>query len=119
MESICAQRSTALLFILYMNYIVKAISHSQNLFADDTLLSVSASTAVECIEKMQEGLDALSDWLKFNKLKLNVSKTKFMIITSKRSSATDRALLTIDGEKIKEVQSMVCKSTINWPSKSI
>jgi hypothetical protein len=29
-----------------------------------------------------------------------------MIITGKRSSATDRALLTIDGEQIEEVQSM-------------
>jgi hypothetical protein len=37
---------------------VKAISHYQvNLFVDDTLLSVSASTVVECIEKMQEDLD--------------------------------------------------------------
>jgi hypothetical protein len=56
-----------LLFILYMNDIVKAISHSKvNLFADDTLLSVSASTVAECIEKIQEDLDALSDWLKFD-----------------------------------------------------
>jgi hypothetical protein len=67
---------------------------------------VSASTVAECIEKMQEDLDALSDWLKFNKLKFNVSKTKFMVITSKRSSATERALVTIDGEQIEEVQSM-------------
>jgi hypothetical protein len=89
-----------LLFILYMNDIVKAISHSQvNLFADDTLWSVSASTVVEYIEKMQD--DALSDWLKFKKLKLNISKTKFIIITGKRSSATDRALLTIDGKKLR------------------
>jgi hypothetical protein len=51
-------------------------------------------------------LDALSDWLKFNKLKFNVSKTKFMIIDSERSSATDQALLTIDGDQIEEVQSM-------------
>jgi hypothetical protein len=29
-----------------------------------------------------------------------------MIITGKRSSATDRALLTIDGEQIEEVQSI-------------
>jgi hypothetical protein len=80
---------------------VKAISHSQvTLFADDTPLSVSASTVAECIEKMHEDLDALSDWLKFNKLKLNVSTTKFMIITGKRSSATERALLNIDGEHI-------------------
>jgi hypothetical protein len=40
-------------------------------------------------------------------LMLNVSKTKFMIIISKRSSATDRPLLTIDGEQIEEVQSMI------------
>jgi hypothetical protein len=94
-----------LLLILYINDIVKAISHSQvNLFADDTLLSMSASTVIECIEKMQE--DSLSGWLKFDKLKLNVSKTKFMIITCKRSSATERALLTLDGEQIEVVQSM-------------
>jgi hypothetical protein len=44
-----------LLFILYMNDIVKAISHFQvTLFADDTLLFVSASTVAKCIEKMQE-----------------------------------------------------------------
>jgi hypothetical protein len=44
--------------------------------------------------------------LYMNDIVLNVSKTKFMIITSKRSSATERALLTIDGEQIEEVQSM-------------
>jgi mannose/fructose/N-acetylgalactosamine-specific phosphotransferase system component IID len=50
-----------LLFILYMNNIVKAISHSQvNLSADDTFLSVSASTVVESIEKMQKDLDHVS-----------------------------------------------------------
>jgi hypothetical protein len=69
-------------------------------------LSVTASTVVECIQKILEDLDALSDWLKFDKLKLNVTKTKFMIITCKRFSATDLALLTIDGEQIEEVQSM-------------
>jgi hypothetical protein len=63
---------------------VKAISHSQaNLFADDTLLSVAAVTVIEYSQEMQENLDAVSDWLRFNKLKLNVSKTKSMIITSK------------------------------------
>jgi hypothetical protein len=55
---------------------------------------------------MQEDLDALSDWLNFYKLKLNVSKTKFLITTSKRSSATYRALMTIEEEQIEEVHSM-------------
>jgi hypothetical protein len=80
-----------------MNDILKASSHSQvNLFADDTLQPVLASLC--------QPVDALSDWLKFNKLKLNVSKTKFMIITGKRASATERALLTLDGEQIEEAQ---------------
>jgi hypothetical protein len=41
-----------------MNNIVKVFGHFQvNLFADDMLLSV-----VECIQKMQEDLDALFNW---------------------------------------------------------
>jgi hypothetical protein len=38
---------------------------------------------VECIQKIAG--DALSDRLKLIKLRLNVSKTKFMIIISKHS----------------------------------
>jgi hypothetical protein len=74
--------------------------------ATDTIFSVAADTVVECTQKMQENLDALSGWLKFDKLKLNVSKTKLMIITSKRSSAS--IINYTDGKKIEEVQSMNC-----------
>jgi Reverse transcriptase (RNA-dependent DNA polymerase) len=74
-----------LLFILYINEIGGTIIHSQvNLSADDTLLSVSGENVDDGIIKMQEDLNELSKWLKFNKLKLNVAKTKYMIITSRR-----------------------------------
>jgi hypothetical protein len=74
--------------------------------ATDTIFSVAADTVVGCTQKMQENLDALLGWLKFDKLKLNVSKTKLMIITSKRSSAS--IINYIDGKKIEEVQCMNC-----------
>jgi hypothetical protein len=77
-----------------------------NMFSDDTLLSVAAGTVVDCIQKMQTDLEALSAWLKFNKLKLIVNMTKFMTITSKRSCAKDPALLIIGREQIEEVQSL-------------
>jgi hypothetical protein len=96
-----------LLFILYINDIGGAIIHSQvNLFADDTLLSVSGENVDECIMKMQEDLNELSKWLKFNKLKLNVAKTKYMIITSRRRNPSNSTTLSIDSEQIEEVKNL-------------
>jgi hypothetical protein len=64
-------------FIIYMNHIGSADKECQYyLFADDTLLSVSGNSFQECLEKLNRDLEKLSKWLKFNKLKLNVSKTK-------------------------------------------
>jgi hypothetical protein len=46
-----------LLFVLYINNIATAIHHSTiNLFADDTLLSVSGENLPDCIEKMNDAL---------------------------------------------------------------
>lgn len=54
-----------------------------NLFADDTLLSVSANTTQEAADKSNEDLMNVSNWLKLNKLKLNIEKTKCMVINSR------------------------------------
>jgi retron-type reverse transcriptase len=71
-----------LMFIIYMNDIGSAIKECQYyLFAVDTLLSFSGHSVQECLEKLNRDLKNLSKWLKFNKLKLNVSKTKYIIMT--------------------------------------
>jgi hypothetical protein len=96
-----------LLFILFINDMGGAIIYSQvNLFADDTLLSVSGENVDECIMKMQEDLNELSKWLKFNKLKLNMAKTKSMIITSRRRNPSNSTTLSIDSEQIEEVKNL-------------
>lgn len=56
-----------------------------NLFADDTLLFIAADTIAEAESKINSDLKNLSDWLKINKLKLNVKKTKYIIINPKNN----------------------------------
>jgi hypothetical protein len=91
-----------LMFIIYMNDIGSAIKECEYyLFADDTFLSVSGTSVQECMEKFNCDLENLSKWLKFNKLKLNVSKTKYIIMTGRRSNIENGSTsLIIDGEQI-------------------
>jgi hypothetical protein len=59
------------------------------------------------LEKLNRDLENLSKWLKFNKLKLNVSKTKYLIMTGRRSSIENESMsMTIGGEQIARVASM-------------
>lgn len=73
-----------LLFILYVNDIKKTLkSCNLNLFADDTLITISDQDVVNAIGKINNDLEHVSMWLKTNKLKLNTSKTKAMLISNK------------------------------------
>jgi hypothetical protein len=75
--------------------------------ADDALLSVSGTSVQECMEKSNRDLENLSKWLKFNKLKLNVSKTKYIIMTGRRSNIENGPTsLIIDGKQITRVTTM-------------
>jgi hypothetical protein len=55
-----------------------------NLFADDILLLIAGENLADCLKKMNEDLKSLTKWLRLNKMKLNVSKTKYMIVTRSR-----------------------------------
>jgi Reverse transcriptase (RNA-dependent DNA polymerase) len=104
-----------ILFVLYINDIVLAVHHSTvNLFADDTLLSIVGNNVEECLTKMNEDLATLAEWLNFNKLKLNVDKTKYMIITSRRTEAASNSNLKIYAEVIQRVKTM----KYSWASRS-
>lgn len=77
-----------LLFILYVNDISLYLQQSfVNLFADDTLISVSGKNFEEIVEVMNEELGILNKWLMANKLKLNSLKTKCMILGSNSNVA--------------------------------
>ena len=53
------------------------------MYADDTLLTLSAYGPTTVKEKSNKDLDEVQKWLKSNKLILNVKTTKYMIIVKR------------------------------------
>lgn len=88
-----------------MNDIHTSIKHCNiNLFADDTLLSISSRNINEAVQKLNIDLQSLSLWLKQNKLKLNITKTKYMIIGRKHCANINiDQTIQIDTESIERV----------------
>lgn len=75
---------SSLLFLVYINNIKKYINFCKlKLFADDTLIWRAADTTTEAMEMVQGDLDSLSCYMKMMRLKLNINKTKFMVLGAK------------------------------------
>lgn len=73
-----------LLFLLYINDIEKAVDFATiALFADDALVYVTGDSIDECSSKINSDLEKLNNWCKINKVKLNKTKTKAMIINGR------------------------------------
>lgn len=58
-------------------------THGINLFADDALICIVDGDLASAQERINESLKYVEPYLNISKLKLNVSKTKPMIITTK------------------------------------
>jgi hypothetical protein len=96
-----------LLFILYINDIKNVLRYSKlNLFADDTLLYIAADTLDEAVNRMNDDLVSLFQWLAWNKLKLNVQKTKYMVITFKKNVPVDLFKVKIGDNDLECVKHM-------------
>ncbi len=73
------------LFLLYINDLPRCLQTTKaRLFANDTTLSISASTVDEIESKLNHDLLNVNEWLIANKLTLNETKTEFMIIGSRQ-----------------------------------
>ena len=77
-----------LLFTLYtspLSKIIDGFSLSHHLYSDDTQLytSFTVLNSNSAIQKLQDCLTQIQSWMNHNKLKLNPSKTEFMLIGHK------------------------------------
>lgn len=95
-----------LLFIIYINDIVKSCPKGCNikLFADDTIVYVTGVSCEEIEQKMNRWFNVIEEWMNTNGLKLNASKTKYMVVRSVRREL--RANITVkcmDGTPIEQV----------------
>ena len=69
---------------MYINDICEVLDNTKSyLYADDTVLVASAPDYITAHRDMQHDLDNIANWCKSNKLTLNISKTKCMILGSK------------------------------------
>lgn len=96
-----------LLFIIYINDICAFLKLCYvNLFADDTLISVAGKDYNQLVYILNNELRILYNWLCVNKLKLNVGKTKSMVLGTKKNCMQFRSLqldIVINDENIEQV----------------
>ena len=74
-----------LLFLLYINDLPKATNLFTKLYADDTFLCAQNSDLKLLESEMNLELEKVYNWMCSNRLTLNISKSKSMIITKKRN----------------------------------
>ena len=110
-----------LLFIIYTNDLPNALSYSKCvLFADDTTIYLKSDNLQKSAELITIDLNTLTDWFRANKLSLNVSKTNFMIFSSKsQTNNTNDIKMTILNEKINRVSftkflGIIIDEKLNW-----
>lgn len=93
----------AILFVLYINDLPSHLKNVfVNLFADDTLIYLHGSNIDVMRDRMNSELEIIKQWLRLNKLKLNVGKTKVMIIRHP-SMAAPINKISVDGEELEIV----------------
>ena len=93
----------SLLFLVYINDLcIVCKSTEPVLFADDTNLFSSGSNASSLQDGVNNDLAIIAEWLKVNKLSLNIKKTHFMCFSAKNKPSPCISL-QIDGEALAEV----------------
>ena len=115
-----------LLFCLYINDLPLHLRHKNvalDLFADDASLSASGKNPHTFQTALQESIDDVQEWCALNKMALNPSKSKCMIITVRQKHQL-RPLclhLQLNGQIIDQVKEhrllgVVIDDQLNWIS---
>ena len=92
-----------LLFILYINDLAGVSEKLFNiLFADDTTILIESTQVNSMMTSLNSELAKLTDWLKANKLSVNVSKTHYMVFHRSRRKL-DKEDILLGNTIIKQV----------------
>ena len=97
------------LFLLFINDISQFPTDGclTNLYADDSMIYASGDNILQVQQKLQQCVKNISSWYKVNRLKMNIDKTKVMLIGSKsqlKSLNVDNFILSYDDTSLDLVE---------------
>ena len=96
-----------LLFLIYINDLHVAIKYSEvHHFADDTNLPNFNSCIKSINKQVNYDLKNLSNWLKANKISLNVGKTELVLFTSSKKQLDCNLKIKLNGKRLYETDSV-------------
>ena len=72
-----------IILLIYINDLPKTIQGKVSMYADDTSLCHMSNDISKLESAINKDLELLDNWLKGNKLSLNLAKTKSMLICTK------------------------------------
>ena len=90
-----------LFFLINFNDMPTVSNFNVKLFADDTVLTLTDTNIVNQQNRANSEIIKINNWLKLNKLSLNYTKTKSMLITNKRFA--HKCEITIGKHRIEQV----------------
>jgi hypothetical protein len=91
-----------LLFLLFINDLPLHLQNAKIiLFADDAIIYTISHDTNEAVQRLNDNLVTISDWLKFNSMSLNHDKCNAMIINSSSRAINN---IIIDSREIKIVK---------------
>ncbi|CAH0382565.1 unnamed protein product [Bemisia tabaci] len=94
-----------ILFLVYINDLKGVLDECKlRMFADDTLIYLAGYDTEELQGKLSAELTRVDEWLKVNKLKLNISKSKYVVFSSNEAKRAMEVLIKIGEEKIERVK---------------
>lgn len=94
-----------ILFLIYINDLQNSTDLFPIIFADDTNLFYNARSVDLCIAKMNGEMVSVLQWIRSNKLSLNVEKTNYIVFSNSRR-LTAQPTIFIDGISILQVKSL-------------
>jgi hypothetical protein len=69
------------------------------------LLTISGGNVAELTTQLNQDMEKLSKWMKYNKLKLNVEKSKFMVLTNRKIDKND-IFVKLGDQQLERVEKM-------------
>ena len=108
-----------LLFILYINELLKLLPSNLVSYADDTVIIFSGNSWKEVQDKMNSTLEVVGDWLSSNQLSLNATKSVYMAFSTRKKNIPNNINIQIHGIKLNSVDNykylgVIFDSLMKW-----